>query len=90
MTEQIFGVDLLDIIREDTEDFEEVSHVERGGKHDYTRHHCVYKHTETVTFWCLNYETSYNNGLEEESISFGGQVEPVEVITTKYRAVKNG
>jgi hypothetical protein len=90
MTGQIFGVDLLDIIREDTEDFEEVHSEADSGKHDCTNYWKVYQHTETGTYYAIQFDSSYNDGIQEHSIHYCGQVEPVEVITTEYQVVKNG
>ncbi len=90
MTDYIYTESLYDIICEEAHDFEEVARKEFGAKHDNTRYVVTFQHIPTGTFWNIGYQSSYDYGIDEDYIEPAYQVEPVEVTTIQYKAIKNG
>jgi len=81
----VFGCTVKDVIFEGHEDFQLVHEERVGGDHNSTTYFAVCKHLPTETLWCFEYDISYDDGFDDYSSYGFTEVEPYEVITTKYR-----
>jgi hypothetical protein len=80
----------LNIIQEEyDEDEYEVIEVGEDGfvKHDITAYYIIVLRKSDSTYWNIAYLSSYNYGLEEDSVRVE-QVKKVEFVQTVWRAVK--
>lgn len=60
--------------------FELIQEDEEGGKHDMTYHSVLIKHIESGRYFGLDFETSYNDGIDPcDTLEFPMELKEVEV-----------
>jgi hypothetical protein len=79
---------LLDADDEADEDYELVEDCVDCGhsKHDYTNYYSIYLHLPDDTYWKVSFRSSYDSGIDGDSISTR-QVKKKEVIKTIWVGV---
>jgi hypothetical protein len=82
----------LALVQEDYsgEEYESVEEWVDAGhhKHDTTNYYSIFRCKSDNTHWRVNFQSSYNEGLDTYSI-YAYQVEKVEVVKTQWVPVTN-
>lgn len=86
--------ELLGLLDGDTEYLEEISNRPIDTGRWSVQHRLIFKDTRDGTFWDVGYQVGATESQDESPWEYDGdeidcvQVEPVQVITTKYRPVQ--
>lgn len=87
MSEDMDEQTALNLVQEDYDEDEYepvVEGVDDGHfKHDITNYYSIFLRKSDMTYWKIDYNSSYNYGLDEYSISTS-QVKKKEIVTTTW------
>jgi hypothetical protein len=78
---------ILDVIRDEDEDFEEVEDVIVGTRRSYTRHRAVYRQKSTGKFFAFKFMRHGDEGLYKDDLPPPTEVHPQQRVITVYEEV---